>query len=55
MKHGIAIIYLECRADLNEADFGEMGTMGIIVTKWDLVSFGKWIVFIHIIKFFKYD
>ena len=37
-----------CRADLNfEVHFGVNGAIGKIVTKWDLIVFGKCIVFIH--------
>ena len=53
MKRGMTIEYLKCRADLNfEVDFGVNGSIGAIVTKWDLIIFGKWIVFIHNIEFF---
>ena len=52
MKRGMAIEYLMCRADLNfEVDFGVNGAIGAIVTKWDLIVFGKGIVFIHKIFF----
>ena len=37
----MTVEYLKCRADLNfEADFGENGAIGTIVTKWDLILFG---------------
>ena len=37
-----------CRADLIfEVDFGVNGAIGTIMTKWDLILFGKWIIFIH--------
>ena len=48
MKRGMTIEYLKCRADLNfEVDFGVNGVTGTIVTKWDLIVFGYWIVLIH--------
>ena len=38
MKNGMTIGYLECREDLNfEVDFRVNGTIGTIVTKWDLI------------------
>ena len=41
MKHGMAIEYLKCRADLNfEVDFGVDGAIGTIGTKWDIILFG---------------
>ena len=42
------------RADLNvEVDFGVInGAIGAIVTKWDFILFGKWIVFIYNIIYF---
>ena len=53
MKRRMTIEYLKCRADLNfEVDFGVHGAIGTIVTKWDLIIFGKWIVFLHNIFFF---
>ena len=40
MKGGMTIEYLTCRADLNfEVDFGVNGTIGTIVTKWDLIAY----------------
>ena len=48
MKRGMTIEYLKCRKDLNfEVDFGVNGAIDAIVTKWDLILFGKWIVFNH--------
>ena len=48
MKRGMTIEYLKCRADLNfEVDFGVNDAIGAIVTKWDLILFGYWIVLIH--------
>ena len=48
MKRGMTIEYLKCRADLNfEVDFRVNGAIGTIMTKWDLILFAKWIVFIH--------
>ena len=56
MKRGMTIEYLKCRAlraDLSfEIDFGVNGVIGAIVTKWDLILFGCWIVFIHNIIYF---
>ena len=44
--------YRKCRAGLNfEIDFGVNGAIGTIVTKWDHILFGLWIVFIHNIFF----
>ena len=41
MKRGMTVEYLKCRADLNfEVDFGANGTIGTIMTKWDLILFG---------------
>ena len=38
MKRGMTFEYLKYRADLNfEVDFGVNGTIGAIVTKWDLI------------------
>ena len=54
-KSGMTIEYLKskCRADLNfEVDFGVNGTIGAIVTKWELISLVQWIVFTHNIIFF---
>ena len=35
------IEYLNCTPDLNfEVDFGVNGTIGVIVTKWELILFG---------------
>ena len=34
-----------------KVDFGVNGAIGTIVTKWDLIVFGQWIVFIHNIFF----
>ena len=54
MKCWLTIEYLKCRADLNfEVDFGVNGAIGTIVTKWDLILFGYWIVFIHNKFYFK--
>ena len=48
----MTIEYLMCSADLNfEVDFGVNGVIGTIATKWDLILFGKWIIFIHNIYF----
>ena len=48
MKGGMIIEYRKCRADINfEVDFRVNGAIGMIVTKWDLILFGKSIVFIH--------
>ena len=56
MKRGMIIEYLMCKADLNsEVDFRVNGAIGKIVTKWDLIVFGKWIVFIHNKKKLKYS
>ena len=53
MKIGMTIEYLNCRADFNfTVDFGINSANGTIVTKWDLILFRKWIVFIHNIIFF---
>ena len=53
MKYGMTIEYPKCRVDLNfEVDFGINGAIGTIATKWDLMLFGKWIVFIHNIIIF---
>ena len=53
MKCGMTIEYLKCRADLHfEVDFGVNGAIGAIVTKWDLILFGSWIVFFHNIIYF---
>ena len=53
MNCGMTFEYLNCRADLNfEVDFGVNGAIKTIVTKWDLILFGEWIVFIHIVFFF---
>ena len=52
MKRGMTIEYLKCRADLKfEVDFGVNDGIDAIVTKWDLILFGQWIVFIHNIIF----
>ena len=41
MKRGMSIEYLKCGADLNfEVDFGVNGSIGAIVTKWNLIVFG---------------
>ena len=41
MKRGMTIEYLTCRADLNyEVDFVVNGSIGTVVTKWDLIVFG---------------
>ena len=48
MQRGMTIEYLKCRADLNfDVDFGVNGAIGAIVTKWDLILFWLWIVFIY--------
>ena len=55
MKRGMTIEYLTCRADHKfEVDFGAIGAIGTIVTKWDLIVFGQCINFIHNIYIFKY-
>ena len=47
MMRWMTIEYLKCRADLNsEVDFEVNGAIGTIVTKWNLILFGKGIVFI---------
>ena len=52
MKHGITIEYLKCRVDVDfEVYFIVNGAIGAIATKWDLILFGKWIVFINKIIF----
>ena len=49
MNHGMTIGYLKCSADLNfEVDFRANSA-----TKWDLILFGKWVVFIHNIVVFQ--
>ena len=41
MKNGITIEFLTGRSDLNfEVDFGVNGSIGTIVTKWDLILIG---------------
>ena len=41
MKHGMTIEYLKWRKDLNfDVDFIVNGIIGMIVTKWDIISFG---------------
>ena len=53
MKHWMTIEYLECRADRNsEVDFRVNIAIRTIVTKWDIVLFGKWIIFIYNIIMF---
>ena len=48
MKHEMTIDYLKCGADLNfKVDFKIINAICMIVTKWDVVLFEKWIVFIH--------
>ena len=54
MKRGMNIEYLKYRADLNfkfDINFGVNGTIGTIVSKWGLLLFGQWIVFIRNIIF----
>ena len=52
MKCEMTIEYLKCRADLSfKINFGINGTIGMIVTKWDVTLFGQWFVFIHNIFF----
>ena len=59
MKRRMTIEYLKCRAHLNcEVDFGVNGTIGTIVTKWDLIysdsgSFSS-IIYIYIFKYASY-
>ena len=38
----------------SQVDFGVNGAIGTIVTKWDLILFGQWIVLIHTIICFLY-
>ena len=53
MNYGMTIEYLKCRAGLNfEIDFRVNDTIGTIVTKCNLILFGKQIVVIHNILFF---
>ena len=53
MKHGMTTEYLKCRADLNfEVDYRVNGVIGMIATNWDLILFGKWIVFIRNLLYF---
>ena len=53
MKH---IEYLKCIPDLNvEIDFGVNGAIVTSVTKWELMLFRKWIIFIANIITFKYE
>ena len=55
LKRGMTIEFLKCRADLNfQVDFEVNGAVGTIVTKWDLILFGSWIVFINNIYFLQY-
>ena len=52
MKRGMTIEYLKCRKDLNfEVDFGVNDVIGTIVTEWNVILFGQWLVFIHNIFF----
>ena len=54
MKDGMTIEYLKCRADHNfEVDCRVNGVIVTNATKWDLILFGYWIVFIHNIRFKK--
>ena len=54
MKHEMTIEYLRCRADLNfEVAFGVNSEIGRIVTKWNLILFGKWVVFNNNTNIFK--
>ena len=57
MKRIMTIDFLKCRllrADLNfEVDFGVNSAIGAIETKWDLILFILWIVFIHNVIFFQ--
>ena len=54
MKHRMIVEYLKYRADLNiEVDFRVNDAIGTIATKWDLISFEKLIVFIHITIIFR--
>ena len=47
------IEYVKYRANFNvEVDVRVNGAIGTIVTKWDLILFGKWIVLIMIKSFF---
>ena len=51
----MTIEYRKYRADPNfEVDFGVKGAIGAIVTKWDLILFGLWIVSIHNIIVLRY-
>ena len=53
MKRGMTIEYLKCRTDLNfEIDLGVNDAISTIVTKWDLILLGYWIVFIQDIYLF---
>ena len=56
MKRGMTIEYLKCRKGLNfEVDFRVNDVIGTIVTKWNVILFEQWFVFIHNIFFlFKY-
>ena len=53
MKREMTIDYLMCKADLNfDVNFRVNGAIGTIVTKWDVILFGLWVVFIHNIYIF---
>ena len=53
MKYGMTIYYSKCKADLNfDVDLRVIGVIGTTATKWDLILFGKLIVFIHNINIF---
>ena len=53
MKHGMTIEYLKSTADLNfKVNFRVHGAIDTIVTKWDAILLGKWIIFIDNINIF---